>query len=143
MIPQEIKINFKDLIIIVLIGICIWFYFKPFDKTDIDELDKDNSVKSESIKKIQFERDSLLEERKKLDKKLEKFEELAILRGDTINFYKKLSKLKDFEIKDLKEDLKIYNQMLESRNIEIDQLIRKPIILPKNLLVEKTKEKLK
>lgn len=143
MIPQEIKINFKNLIIIVLIGICIWFYFKPFDKTDINGLDKDNSVKSESIKKIQFERDSLIEERKKLDKKLEKFKELATLRGDTINFYKKLSKLKDFEIKDLKEDLKIYNQMLESRNREIDELIRKPIILPKNLLVEKTKEKLK
>lgn len=143
MIPQEIKINFRDLIIIILIGVCVFLYFKPFDNNTIDTLNKDNEVKGESIQKIQHERDSLKKERKILDVRLEKLEDLATLRGDTINYYKRLSKLKDYEIKDLREDLKTYNQMLETKNLQIDELVRKPIILPKKLLVDKTKEKLK
>jgi hypothetical protein len=143
MIPQEIKINIRDLVIVILIGLCLWFYLRPLDLVDIEQVKKDNLEKKELIDKIEQERRTLSTERKILDSELERLRELASFRSDTINFYRRLSRIKDTEIKDLKENLKLYNQMLEKRNQQIDELLKKPIILPKNQLVDKTKEKLK
>jgi septal ring factor EnvC (AmiA/AmiB activator) len=143
MVPKKIVVEWKDLFIIVLLCVCIWIYFKPFDSKKIDNLQDDNSTKQQDISKIQKERDSLLVERKILDIELNRLRQLSYLRSDTINFYKKIAKSKDSEIINLREDLKLYNEMLARRKKEIDDLIDKPIVLPKSKLVEKTAEKLK
>lgn len=143
MLPKQIILEWKDLLIILLIGICIFIYFKPIKKESVSVLQGDNSSKDEQIKQIQKQRDSLLNERKLLDFELNKLRQLSNFRSDTINFYKKLSKSKDVEIVNLREDLRIYNLMLSKRKDQIDNLISNPIILPKNKLIEKTLEKLK
>ena len=140
---KQIVVEWKDLLIILLLVVCIWFYFKPMQNENIKNLQNDTDDKDAQIKQIQRQRDSLVNERKLLDVELLRLRQLSYLRSDTINFYKKLSKSKETEIIDLREDLKFYNEMLARRKKEIDDLIDNPIILPKNKLVEKISEKLK
>ena len=137
------KLETKDIIIIALVIFCIWIYFNPFNNDKIKDLEKDNNDKQTKISKIEFTRDSLKSERVLIDGELKKLKELSNLRSDTINFYKKISTTKGHEIKTLRESLDTYEEMLEKREKQIDELIKNPIVLPKNKLVEKTSEKLK
>jgi hypothetical protein len=137
------KLETKDIIIIALVIFCIWIYFNPFNNDKIKDLEKDNNDKQTKISKIEFTRDSLKSERVLIDGELKKLKELSNLRSDTINFYKKISTTKGHEIKILRESLDTYEEMLEKREKQIDELIKNPIVLPKNKLVEKTSEKLK
>lgn len=143
MSSKQIVVEWKDLLIFLLLGVCVWFYFKPMQNDNIKNLQNDTDDKDIRIKQIQRQRDSLANERKLLDAELLRLRQLSYLRSDTINFYRKLSKSKQTEIIDLREDLKLYNEMLARRKKEIDDLIENPIILPKDKLVEKMSEKLK
>jgi septal ring factor EnvC (AmiA/AmiB activator) len=143
MSSKQIVVEWKDLLIFLLLGVCVWFYFKPMQNDNIKNLQNDTDDKDIQIKQIQRQRDSLANERKLLDAELLRLRQLSYLRSDTINFYRKLSKSKETEIIDLREDLKLYNEMLARRKKEIDDLIENPIILPKDKLVEKMSEKLK
>lgn len=137
------KIDIRNILIVVLILVCIWLFFNPFNNNKIETLEKDNQNKQLQIDSIQRLRNVLKDERLKIDKELLYFKELSDARGDTIALFKKLAKLKDFEIKDLRGDIQLYNEMLKRKREEIDDLILRPIVLPKNIIVVKTKEKMK
>jgi len=134
--------DFKNLIIGGLIIFCIWIYFNPFNSDKISSLEKDNRDKENEIKKIGWQRDTLLLKRIMIDNELKDLKKLSELRSDTIDIYKKVSKSKDYEIKELKKDLKFYNDMLSEQEKKIDELEKNPIILPKNKIIEKISEKL-
>ena len=137
------KIEAKDYIILVFILFSLWIYFNPFNNDKIKKLEDDNNDKQTQIDKIRYSRDSLKLERIDLDKQLKEFKNLSKLRLDTINLYRRISSNKGQEIKFLKESLETFEDMLEKREKQIDELMKNPIILPKNKLVEKTSEKLK
>jgi len=137
------KIEAKDYIILGFILFSLWIYFNPFNNDKIKKLEDDNNDKQTQIDKIKKSRDSLKLERIELDKQLKEFKNLSKFRLDTINLYRKISLNKGQEIKFLKESLDTFEDMLEKREKQIDELMKNPIILPKNKLVEKTSEKLK
>lgn len=137
------KIEAKDYIILGLILFSLWIYFNPFNNDKIKKLEDDNNDKQTQIDKIKNSRDSLKLERIELDKQLKEFKNLSKFRLDTINLYRKISSNKGQEIKFLKESLDTFEDMLEKREKQIEELMKNPIILPKNKLVEKTSEKLK
>jgi len=141
MITQEIKINFRDIIIIILVGVCLWLYFRP-QKNNLKEFDDDNFLKQKELNLIQKQRDSLLAERKLIDLELLKQKNLSIKRSDTISYYKKISKFKENEIILLSKELRTYQEFFDKRTKEIDYLIQNPIILPKEQLIQKISEKL-
>lgn len=137
------NVDVKNVIIIALILFCIWLYFNPFNSDKIDDLEKDNQVKTEQISKIQFQRDSLAVERKLLDGKIESLKNTSELRKDSIKSLQSFSLKKEIEIRVLRDDLRLWNSVLKEREKKIEELERNPIVLPKNQIVSKTAEKLK
>ena len=142
-ILKKMKLETKDYVIISLILFCIWIYFNPFNNDEISSLEKDNKNKQELIDKIELKRDSILSERVAINIEIKRLEKLSVVRLDSINIYKKLSNKKDNEIEELKEDLKSFSYILSRREKKIDELIKNPIVLPIDKLVEKTREKIK
>lgn len=134
-------IDIRNVLIILLIGVCIWFFFNPMTNQKIEVLQEDNVNKQQKIDKLTKERDSLKNERINIDLEIEKLQKLSKLRHDTIQMYKRISSYKDSEIRDLKADVNLYNELLDRRKKEIDDLVKNPIILPKNKIVEKSSEK--
>lgn len=134
--------DFKNFIIGGLIVFCIWIYFNPFNSDKISDLEKDNKNKEDEIQKIQSQRDTLRLRRIMLDNELNDLKKLSELRSDTIDLYKKISKSKDSEIKELKKEVKFYSNILTDQGKKIDELEKNPIILPKNKIIEKISEKL-
>jgi len=134
--------DFRNLVIGGLIIFCIWIYFNPFNSDKISNLEKDNKDKENEIKKIGSQRDTLLLERIVIDNELKDLKKLSEFRSDTIEIYKKASKSKDYQIKELKKDLKFYSDILNEQEKKIDELERNPIVLPKNKIIEKISEKL-
>jgi hypothetical protein len=146
--PTESKkniylIDIRNVLIIFLILFCIWMFFNPFGTNRITELENDNKLKQDSIDILTRERDSIQKQRGVIDVDIVKLQVLAKNRKDTIEFYKRLSKSKDIEIRDLKENISVYDEMIRRTEEQIDRLMKNPIILPKNKIVEKTAEKIK
>ncbi len=140
--PKKIVLEIKDLIIIILVMVLLWFHFNPMKNTKVSELDDDNKRKDKELNDIKIVRDSLKKEREKFDLKLDSLKKVTKIRRDSINFLAKESYRKLLEIKDLKEDLTFYNDMVARQSRKIAELEKNPIILPKNKLIEKSSESL-
>lgn len=133
----------KDIIILLLVIAAVWIYFNPFSKTDVATLQKAIDEKDLKIKQIEIERDSLRKDRKKIDDKVKILESSYVLRADTIKNLKRISASQRSEINDLKEGLEFYDGLIKKQSDKITQLEKNPIILPKDQILEKIKQKLK
>jgi hypothetical protein len=66
-----------------------------------------------------------------------------VLRADTIKNLKRISDRQRSEINDLMEGLQFYDDLIKKQSDKITQIEKNPIILPKDQILEKIKQKLK
>jgi|688.fasta_scaffold200897_3 hypothetical protein len=138
----DISFSLKDIVLIGAVLFCIWLYFNPFNNSSIKSLEEANAEKDKKIAQIKTERDSLKNERLITDHKIDSLKKVQLLSEETISRLKSESKSKDLEIKDLREDLKGFDDMINENDKKINDLKKNPIKLPKGKLVEKLSQKL-
>ena len=140
---KKYSFELKDFIILLLIIAAVWIYFNPFSKTDVTTLQKSIEEKDTKIRKIEAERDSIRKEREKIDNKIKVLVSSYVLRADTIKNLKRISDRQRSEINDLMEGLQFYDDLIKKQSDKITQIEKNPIILPKDQILEKIKQKLK
>jgi chromosome segregation ATPase len=139
---SEINISLRDILIMILLILCLWLYLNPLNKSNIDFLKEKNKDLDKQVQQIETERDSLKKQRIDTYKKIDSLTNVTNSRSDSIKKLKSLSYNQRLEIKEQNEKIKLFDEMLEESERQIEKLRKNPIILPKNKIIEKMKEKL-
>lgn len=143
---QENQNNFSIVLIVVLgLILCVvgsYLYFNPFKDSSISELEKKNNDIDIKVKEIQLLRDSLKNLRDETDDIIDSLENVSTLRSDSIKKLSVVSQKYKREIANQREKIQVFDDMLRENEKQIVELKKNPIVIPKNQLVSKLREKI-
>lgn len=140
---KKITLDYKLILIIILILSLVVFGIYHFKSSEITELEFQNQLKQTEINDLQIERDSLENERDEIDNKYEKIKQDTLKVRLEIKEKNQEIYRKKIEISEIKESIKLFDEQYRATIKQIEEIEKNPIKVKNNKLVDELSKNFK